>query len=386
MKIGMFTDTYYPQINGVATSVLILKQQLELAGHSVHIFTTTNANVMDEEKGVYRVPSIPFSSVGRIGFFYPPAVFKVIKKMQLDVIHVHTEFPMGILGYRAAKKLNLPLVHTMHTLYEDYTHYIFKFTSLEKKAKPLARKLCAISCNRADQVIAPTGKTRDLLISYGVHRDISMIPTGINLDQFSPTKINPQKLAKLRTELGIAPNDKILVNIGRISKEKNLSEILETMRVYLPRHKDVKLLLVGDGPAKQDLEIMTKTFGLQEQVIFAGPQPWEQIGSYYSLGHIFVGASQSETQGLTYIEALASGLPVVAKADPCLEGVVKDGVNGYTFHDRKQFIQILDIVLGDQQYHTRLSKQALQSCAAFTAANFAQSIEEIYRTRTKKAN
>lgn len=376
MKIGLFTDTYYPQINGVATSVLMLKENLEKQGHCVYVFTTTDPDAPAVEFGVYRVPSVSFN-VRRLGTFINPRLGKIIKGLGLDLIHTHTEFSLGIFGRSMARALEIPLVHTMHTIYEDYTSYIVKANSLEPFAKAVARKLTASFCNSADEVIVPTNKVKDLLLSYGVNRDISVIPTGISLDKFSDDGCDLEKTKIIRSELKIAEDDKVLINIGRISEEKSIDEILLAMKSYLPKHQDVKLLLVGDGPAKSVLETMAAEFGIQKQVVFAGARPWDEIGLYYKLGNILVSASQSETQGLTYIEALASGLPVVAKEDRCLEGVLQNGTNGYAFHGKEDFLQALDSIL-NSELQEQLSLGAVRSVKKFSAAHFANTVKMLY--------
>ncbi|KZL91726.1 glycosyltransferase family 4 protein [Clostridium magnum] len=379
MRIGLFTDTYYPQVNGVATSVLMLKENLETLGHQVYVFTTTDPKVAGEETNVYRVPSIPFISERRVAMLYNHRLAKLIKGLGLDLIHTHTEFSIGIFGREMAKELNIPFLHTYHTIYEDYTHYIVKLTALESIAKTAARKLSSNFCNSADEVIVPTGKVEDLLLSYGVKQNISVMPTGIKLDKFSKYSYDSNIVQNLRTALGIEAEDKCLLYVGRISKEKNIEEILIDMKSYLKDKENVKFILIGDGPEKSNLEELAKKLGIQRQTIFVGEISWDEIGMYYQIGDVFVSASQSETQGLTYIEALASGLPVVAKADRCLEGVVQNNVNGYTFHDGEEFLQSLDSILNNDLLKEQLSLGAIKSARRFSAQNFAHTVETLYK-------
>jgi len=383
MKVGLFTDTYYPQINGVATSVLMLKENLTAQGHQVYVFTTTDPDALQDEVNVYRLPSIPFASARRLGMFYHPSMAKTIKGLGLDLIHTHTEFSLGIFGRTMARELKIPTVHTMHTIYEDYTHYIVKFSALDGIAKSAARKLSSRFCNAADAVIVPTGKVRDLLQTYGVDRDISIIPTGIELDKFAKGNYDPAVTRKLRAGLGVDEKDKVLLYIGRMSEEKNIGEILTGLKGYLRDKHNVKLILIGDGPDKDNLEMMARELGIHKQTIFAGARPWDEIGLYYQLGDVFVSASQSETQGLTYIEALAAGLPVIAKADRCLDGVVQDGVNGYCFHGQTEFHQALDSILQDDLKKEKMSVAAARSTAEFSASHFADTVAVLYENVLK---
>ena len=379
MKIGLFTDTYYPQINGVATSVRILKENLEMFGHQVFVFTTTDPQAEKEEKNVFRVRSFPIVSDRRVGMFYQPQLARAIKNIGLDIIHTHTEFSLGIFGKLVARMLHIPLLHTYHTIYEDYTHYIIKKGTMNPFAKSVAKKMSAHFCNSADKVIVPTDKVKDLLSSYGVRRNISIIPTGIDLNKFSKAHYEWNRIQKIRRDLGIGSIDQVLLYIGRLSLEKNILEIIMNLKPYLQKHKHVKLVLVGDGPARDDLENVVQQLNLSKQIIFAGEIPWDDIGLYYQLGDVFVSASTSETQGLTYIEALASGLPVLAKEDRCLEGVLENNVNGYSFINQKEFLQRLDFILQDPKKRLQLSEGAIQSTRKFSAKYFALSVEKVYK-------
>lgn len=378
MNIGLFTDTYYPQINGVATSVLMLKENLETLGHCVYVFTTTDPNAPHEECHVFRIPSLPFVSGRRIALFYHPGIANKIKDLNLDLIHTHTEFPLGIWGRRSARKLGIPMVHTMHTIYEELTHYIIKIRVLEALAKSVARSLSKRFCNSADAVIVPTEKIEELLKNYGVEKDISVIPTGIELDKFSQGRYSQDRVKSLRAQYGVNESDKVLLYIGRISKEKNIAEILHGLTDYLPQHPNVKFLLVGDGPEREILQNLAKCLGIAGQVQFIGEKPWEQIGLYYQLGDVFISASQSETQGLTYIEALAAGLPLIAKTDRCLNNVLFDGVNGFTFSDQDSMCLALNTFFSDSHICSRMSSVAAQSVTRFSAGNFAKSIAALY--------
>lgn len=380
MRIGLFTDTYMPQINGVATSVRMLKEYLEPRGHEVYIFTTTDPHATRNEDGVFRIPSLPFVSERRIAMFYHPLVARSARLLRLDIIHTHTEFSLGIFGRKLARTHGIPIVHTMHTIYEDYTHYVAKLNALEPMAKTVAKKVSISSCNLSDAVIAPTNKVKKMLRGYGVSAEINVIPTGIKLEKFNSRLYDENCVNEMRSELGLKINDKVILYIGRISEEKNMDELLIGLKDYIPARKDVKFVIIGDGPYRLKLEHMAKDLGIERNVIFAGEKPWDDIGKYYQVGDLFVSASQSESQGLTYIEAMAAGLPLIVKKDPCLEGVALDGVNGYTFNDKTEFIRQLDKVLSDDELQGKLSTGALSTAQMFSASHYANSVESIYRS------
>ncbi len=380
MNVGLFSETYYPEINGVATSVYMLKNELEKRGHNVYVFTTTTPGAPEHEHNVFRVPSIPFIFITerRVGLFYQPKLAHVIKRLNLDIIHTHTEFSLGIFGRIMARELRLPVVHTYHTIYEDYTHYLTHFKALDCRAKAFARTYTKVCCNTVEQVVVPTEKTKKLLMTYSVHKDISVVPTGIDLDKFERSRYSEAEVHQLRESFGIRPEDKVLLYIGRVSKEKNIEEIIAAMPEYMASRSQVKFLVIGSGPALEGLQVMVEEFGLKERFVFAGAKPWDTIGLYYQLGDVFVSASRSETQGLTYIEAMASGLPVVAREDRCLEEILDQGVNGYTFGDVKGLYYGLDQVLFLDQ-ETDYRGNAIEKVKKYSMQEFAHQIEKVYQ-------
>lgn len=379
MNIGLFTETYYPEINGVANSVYMLKTELEEIGHTVYVFTTTTPGAPEFEHNVFRVPSLPCILITerRVGLFYQPKLASLIKKLNLDLIHTHTEFSLGIFGRIMAKELKLPTVHTYHTIYEDYTHYITHFKTLDKRAKAFVRVFTKICCNTVEQVIVPTEKVRDLLLKYSVYRDISIVPTGVNLKKFNPELYPKEEVLKLRQHFGLKAEDKVILYLGRISKEKNIAEIIEAMPEYMRTRDQVRFLIVGGGPEMENLKQTVAEQKMQDKIIFTGPQPWDNIGLFYQLGDVFVSASQSETQGLTYIEAMAAGLPVVARKDKCLEDILEPGWNGFDFTDRNGLMDGLDAVFFNKN-NTPFGKNARYKVRKYSSEEFARNVEGVY--------
>jgi 1,2-diacylglycerol 3-alpha-glucosyltransferase len=275
------------------------------------------------------------------------------------------------------------MIHTMHTVYEEYTHYIFKFRFLDPLSRTAARLLSSEFCNAADRVIAPTGKVRDLLRAYGVTKDIAVIPTGIETEKFREP-LSGERRAALRQDLGIGPEEKVLLYIGRLAIEKNVDELLAGLQVCL-RRRQVKLLLIGDGPDRSRLEALADRLGLGARVIFAGARPWDEIHHYYQLGDVFFSASQSETQGLTYVEALAAGLPLAVKWDRCLEGVLREGGNGYSFRDQGEMLQALEGLLADDGRRAAMARTAALTAEAFAAGQYAAKAAAVYLAAAPRA-
>ena len=376
MKILITSDWNPAAVNGVVTSVKNLRRELELRGHEVRILTLALSPLSREGDGVTYLGSIP---VGRI---YPGArvrrafVGKYIQELirwKPDVVHSQCEFSTFFLAKRIAEELDIPLIHTYHTVYEDYTHYFSPSVRLGKKAVATLSRWVA---NHTDAMIAPTDKVRRLLLGYGVCSPIHVIPSGIDLRRFAG-KTEPETLGRMRAELGIPAGNKILVNVGRQAEEKNLEELLR-FRANMGR-RDVTLLLVGGGPWKTHLEGVAACLGLKApDVVFAGMVPPETVVDWYRMGDLFVSASTSETQGLTYVEALAAGVPALCRADECLDPVIRQGENGWQYTDEEAFRSCLEEFFSDPDRRQAMAQSALETAEEYSAALFAKRVEEIY--------
>ncbi|MBU5486639.1 glycosyltransferase [Clostridium sp. MSJ-8] len=375
MNIGIFTDTYYPEVNGVANSTYQLKKSLEELGHIVYVFTVSNPNVIEYEKNVIRMHSIPFIFLKDRRISYSLVSFwrKKIEKYNLDIIHTQTEFSLGHMGKRIARYLRIPMIHTYHTIYEDYTHYLK--LPMNKSIRNVVKKLSRHCCDNAECVIVPTDKVKNLLHSYNVKRDIIVQPTGIELDKF--TNIDFLHVEQLKKKYNISDSDNTMIYVGRLAEEKNLKEIINFMPYIKEIDYNVKLIVVGSGPYRETLESCIEELKLENNVIFTGSVPWENIQDYYALGKVFISASTSETQGLTYIEALATGRPILVRNDKCLEGVLQQGINGYGYSDLMQFIMYYKKLFLEGEYNI-MAHNAVSSIDAYSSKRFAQNIEEIY--------
>ena len=180
----------------------------------------------------------------------------------------------------------------------------------------LAKFLSRKRLKRVDTLVAPTQKVENTLHHYGMRAPIRIVPSGISLEQHQQ-RLAPQERWERRRALGIGEDDQVLINLGRLGGEKNLGELLTFFAEARKKNEHLKFLIVGDGPAREDLEKQAKQLGVEQQVIFTGKVPPSEVQNYYQLGDVFVSASTSETQGLTYIEAAANGLPLLCRQDDC---------------------------------------------------------------------
>ncbi len=380
MNIGLFTDTYFPQINGVGTSVHTLADALEKKGHNVYIFTPSDPRAdQNENARIIRMPSMPFLLLKnfRVGMVYSPHVMnKIIHQLHLDIIHTQTEFPLGMFGKFLSTAYRIPMVHTYHTMYEDYVHYIAHGILVTSS---MAKEFSKLFCNSAKAVIAPTEKAKDYLEEYGVTKPIHIIPTGIDTSLFDKSNFSEEEILNLQKSFGLEPDTPVILSLGRIAKEKSIDVILKAMPALFDRLPHAKLLIVGDGPEREHLEQMASDLHIEENVIFAGARPWTEIGKYYQLGTVFVSASVSETQGLTFAEAMASGIPVVAKRDQSIEALVQDQKTGLLFEQDEQLSEKLYELLSDKALRQRLAQSSMEMMKELSVKKFADSVEALYQ-------
>lgn len=377
MRIGLFSDAYLPDINGVVSSIATLKAALEKLGHTVFVVSNHNGiNVKyDAENHILRLPGLEVKKFYGYKMSNPIQLRgeEYIRKMDLDVIHVHTEMGIGLFARQMAKKYNIPLVYTYHTLYEDYLHYVNPkdFQTVDQAGRRVVRYLSKLAGNGPMAVIAPSNKTKKALQSYGVKTPIYIVPTGIDLSDFLKKNLDAEKIQAVRQSLGLSDEAHTVVFVGRIAKEKCIEMPIEALSKV--KDDNLHLIIVGGGTDLKFYQNEAKELGIEERVHFVGKIPREEIPYYYSAFDCFVSASLSETQGMTYLEALASGLMVFGRRDEVLDGLVEEGKTGYYFDDAQELAakldayftlpkaqreaHVLDCVAKTEQYNTELFAQ-----------------------------
>ena len=380
MRIGIFTDCYYPQINGVVTSIRMLEEELIKLGHEVTIITVQVPNHIDDNDRIIRVKSIPFSKWKefRLGIPFYGETYRQIKSMNFDLIHTHTEFSIGLLGRFMAKSLDIPILHTYHTMYEDYSHYIYNLRYGKGVVKRLIMKGSKLYVKKYDGVIAPTDKTKLALQSYGVTNDIFVVPTGIDLNHFERYSKSHPKIVSIMEQYKVNENDRILLSLGRVSEEKSIDSVIQELPNVLSRIDNLKLMIVGDGPYRAKLEKLTQDLGLENHVIFTGRIPFEEVSYYYSLGSVFISASKTETQGLTIMEAMASSVPVIAYNDTNIKDVIIEGISGRLFRTSEELgSQIIDAFENPQKTQA-MTLEAIKIVNHLSKESYAKNAETVY--------
>ncbi len=389
MRIVIFSDTFPPEINGVATSCKNLMDTLVAHGQDV-ITVTTNpfSNQFSYIDHIIRVPGIEMKKLYgyRAASFYSPKAMEIIKAFKPDVCHIQHDAGIGQFGYIVSSTLDVPSVTTFHTAYEDYTYYATK-GHFDRFAKNAVRVYFRFLSRRADELVTPSYKTKEYMRSIGVDKYISVVPTGIDFSAFSPQNVDMSEVKRIREELGLPSNKKILLSLGRIAKEKSIDVLLRGYANYVDEHKDnpTYFLIVGGGPELDSLKSLAKELGLEGSVGFAGPVKPDRVPLYYALGDFFLSASVTETQGLTFMEAMAAHLVLFIRYDQALATTISDGESGFFFQDEFDFSQKLEGLLAlPTPILDGVKEKALSSLAPYSLDRFAESIMEVYGRAIRK--
>lgn len=384
MKIGIFTDTYNPVTSGVVTSINMVEQEMKKRGHEVYVFTTSKSVQPNENQTLYMLNSIPLLIAkqykNRIATFYSREIAKQIKELNLDIVHTQTEFSIGAFGKIISRKYNIPFIHTYHTMWEDYVHYISPIKGRNIHLKRFARSFSRAFVRKAECVITPSNKTAKYL-KYKCNvknKPIYIVPTGIDIVPFKRDNFTEESRNKLKESLGIKPNEKVILFLGRVASEKSIDIIMDVMPSIFKEHPEYKFLIVGDGPSRKDLEDQAKKLNIQSNVIFTGKVPWNEVPKYYNLGDVFVNASLTETQGLTFIEAMAAGVPIVAKYAPNLSEFIHTNKNGILVKKNSDFKNTIIKVLSNDKLKNTLIKGGNQTAKEYSIEVFGDKLEMIY--------
>lgn len=389
MRVGIFTDSYPPYTNGVSTSILMLQRALEMKGHTVYVVTVNPLNMhykFEDDDKIIRIPGIPTGIYDyRLTGVYPIRSVKKIKSWNLDIIHSHTEFGIGTFARLISIEFNIPLVHTYHTMYEDYIETITK-GYFDKSSKKIVEYITKFFCDKTcTELIVPTKKTYDLFKQkYKYDRDIYIIPTGIETDRFHTENFSKSELEAVRKKHKIRRDDFVILYLGRLGKEKNIEFIIDVYASIYKKTSHVKLLLVGDGPDEDFLKNKAKEYNVIDSVIFTGKVPYEEVPKYYNISDVFITASHFETQGLTVVEALASSLPAVCINDESFNGTVINDYNGFIFNTLDECVSDILKIKNDKILAKRLKKGAKASAEMHSSKYFADQVITIYEKAIKE--
>lgn len=389
MNIIIFTDTYPPEINGVATSTNNLYKLLKSRGHNVYVVCTNPySKTFQFENDILRIPGIELKKLYsyRLSGVYNSKAMKIIKSLKPDIIHVNTEAGIGTFGRIVSRKLHKPLVYTYHTMYEDYTYYVTKSNGIfDRVAKSFVRTFSKMLANNTTEFISPSDKTKDAIRNYGYDSYINVVPTGINFSKYNINAIDDNKIKDLKDKYDL--NDCFVVlSLGRVAKEKSIDICIKGFKNFLKTYNGkAKMLVVGGGPNLVELQELAEELTLSDKVIFTGPVDPDEVPLYYHLADVFVSASVTETQGLTFLEAMASRVLVLARFDENLIDVILDNETGFYFENEYNLSDtILKAINLDLNNKEKILDNAASLIEKYSLDNFYNNIMEVYKRAIRK--
>lgn len=382
MKIGIFTETFLPQVNGVVTSICNMNRILLRYGHRVSVFTVGKGPERVDGYDVYRFKGMTFKPYPGYKFFLPtPRAWRFMKERGVDIAHVRSSVVMGVVARRLSKKLGVPIIGTFDTPLSEYIHYIPMLGSFAPTRYLLSRaanRYIVWCYNQCDLVTAPSHTAREYLIKSGCRKRIDVVSNGVDTEKYSPRNRDGRLKIKHYPD-----NEFLIIHVGRIAKEKNVSVLIEAGRLLCKRGFNFKLVIIGDGPARAELQSMVRKLGLQRHIEFAGHVPEEQLCKYYASADLFVTASTVETQGIVLLEAMASGCPVIGANAGAIPELVRDGDNGFLFEpgNAGMLANLIEGMLKDEDLKG-MKRQCLRTIREHSIESVAKRFEGFYRELT----
>ena len=376
MRIAIFTEAYLPRINGVVTHIKLLKEGLEARGHDVLIVTADgDAKEHYLENGVLHCPSIKLTKK-LSGFETSVPVSRkrlnFVRDFKPDIIHVETEFGMGLCGVSIAKMLKVPLVYTMHTMYDEYIYYIAP-RPLVKTVKKLSHKYMRVFANRANAITGPSEKCSEYLSSAGVKLPVNVIPNPVELDDFSPEHFDPEQKRAIREKFGIPQDAFVVVFVGRLGREKSIDLLIDYWNQSVKADENMYLFIIGGGPEEQVLRDQIAALGCGDRVIMSGRVEHPELPPYLLASDIYVTASLSDTNSISMLEGMAAGLPVLQRRDPINADQIKDGENGWSFDSPEEMAELLrkfrDMPEAEKQQLKESTRQSIMDAGCTALAD-----------------
>ncbi|MBK6792296.1 MAG: glycosyltransferase [Anaerolineales bacterium] len=376
LRIGLFTDTYAPQVNGVSVSLQMISEGLKKRGHQVTIFAPRFPGYKDDEPNVMRLPSLKYLNnppiyVAVLGT--PRSTWKLTRE-HFDVLHAHSPASVGLLAYLTASTKRLPLIYTYHTSITDYTHYI-KFIGGTGLIKRAAGWFSKASTDLGDQIVVPSPKFQRLLLTQKVKQPITVIPNGIDLSMFKTAR-NP---GSLRKRLGIASDAPIMLTVGRMDPEKRLEFIVEAFDLIADRVPNAHLVFAGDGGSRKDVEARAAATHAKDRIHFLGMVNRAELPDIFHDADVFLSASTTEVHPISVIEAIASGLPMVAVQDEAFEGMIDHGLNGYLVPlDVNVYANTLADLLPDRERLKTFGVHSTKLSEKYSIESQVKALEKLY--------
>lgn len=388
MNTLLVSDVYFPRINGVSRSIQILRQELHNQGHKTTMvapdYDGLQTVIYDTKENILRIPSakIPFDPEDRLmksRYLKKAIEYLREENREFDIIHVHTPFQAHKYGIKWARQLNIPLVETYHTYFEEYFHCYIPFLP-RFFLSWLARKITRFQCKNIDQLIVPSSPIKQVIKSYGINTPATIIPTGLNNDDFFTG--NGDTFKKYYE---IEPARPILMYVGRVAHEKNIGFLLHVAKELATKCPEILLVIAGEGPATTSLVHRASELKITGNVKFVGYLSRKKMLRHcYSAADVFVFASRTETQGLVLLEAMAQGIPVVSTAKLGTKDILVDNKGCLIAEElTDDFSRKISAIISDPELHKRLTVSAKLHAAEYSANNMAEEVVNLYNHAIK---
>ena len=381
MRVALFVETYVPYINGVVTHVKALHDGLTKLGHEVLVVTAdVHARHHYVEDGILHCPAKEMKRLYHFGLALSVSKERrrLVREFDPEVIHIHQEFGVGLSGFRIAKKMNCPIVYTMHTMYNDYLYYVIlkPFLSLAKRAAHVYFKSLG---KKATEITGPSAKVQEYFEECGLKKKVNIIPNPVEIELFSPGAVDPKQSAAVRERFGIAADDTLVCFCGRLGQEKNVDTLIGNWAQTVRPEDKLKLLILGGGPALEELRQEVQQLGMEQIIFFTGMMKHEDLPAYYGACQLYITASLSDTNSISMKEGMAAGLPVVHIRDPLNAGQVIEGVNGFIYSSAKEMYAILKRYQAmSMEEKQKLRDSVLDSVKIYSSEALAKNLLKIY--------
>jgi 1,2-diacylglycerol 3-alpha-glucosyltransferase len=384
MNILMLSDVYHPRVNGVSTSIATFRRYLEAAGHRVTLVAPQYPGDTRQERRVLRVPGYYLPRDPEDRLLLPGGILKFKSQLargNFDIVHIHTPFAAHRAGLRLARTWGIPVVETYHTYFEAYLQHYVPFLP-QAVLRRFARRLTRRQADAVDRLIVPSSALHAVMRGYQVETDIEVLPTGLDLQEFSPGD-----RARFCAKYGLDPKRRMLVYVGRVAFEKNIELLLRVVARLRARFPDILLIIAGEGPALAPLKRTCQELGITQHVHFVGyldrgPDLWD----CYAAGDAFVFASLTETQGLVLLEAMALGVPVIAVPALGTRDVLVEGEGALTAPaEAGPFAAAVERLLNDEALRRELSRRGQSYAQRWSNTTICERLIGIYASTIEES-
>ena len=376
MKILISSDFYKHNLGGVTTSVLSLYTGLVRLGYEVKILTMSENRRSYRDGDVYLISSFDarYSPNVRMSVSINDPLLDELIKWRPDIIHVQSEGSALLFGRKIQKRCKVPLIITCHT---DYAYFVFG----EARKKPLFEAIAKITAwlvyHNVFKIVIPSCKSRDFPFLNAFKDRLLVLPNGIEISRYQRT-LSLEKKKEIRASVAIPENAGILTAVTRLSKEKNLQELVSSLPLLLQKIPEAVLMLVGSGPYEEELRKLAERLGIKDKVFFIGYKPADEIGDYLAISDIYVSASLFEVHSMSHLEALAAGLPLLCKEDKSLQGVLENTENGYIYNTREEFAKLAEQILNNETLKEEMGAASLKRSLNFSCERFGRNAVHLY--------